>query len=199
MPKSLNHLTSSLEQPLLFCRKNKHKTYGFSVIELLMVVSIILILAAIAVPRLFQRAADTALINSLNELELLCLCAQHSAYASNEQRSVTINTATKECCLVTKTQTWRVQLPTTCHFGLMGTVFGPPAEPKGVITQPVTFPGENMQYRIHFHPTGVISAGTAYIIDKETGCMGALTCGVSQVSYIRKYVYKNHYWQLLQQ
>ena len=192
-------MTTLSEQPLPFCRKNKHKRHAFSVIELLMVVSIICILAAIGIPSLFNRASDGPLINSLNELELLCLCAQHSAYASNEQQCITINTMTKECCLTTKTQTWRFQLPATCHFGVIGRVCGPPAEPKEIITQAVTFPGEKTTYRIFFRPTGVISAGTAYIIDKDAGCMGALTCGVSQVSYIRKYMYKNHYWQLLKQ
>ncbi len=192
-------MTTLSEQPLLFCPKNKRKRHAFSVIELLMVVSIVFILAAIGIPLLFNRASDTALINCLNEFELLCLCAQHSAYASNEQQCITINTLSKECCLTTKKQSWRIQLPTTCHFGVIGKVYGPPAEPKELITQPVTFPGEKTTYRIFFRPTGVISPGTAYIIDKDAGCMGALTCGVSQVSYIRKYVYKNHYWQLLKQ
>ena len=166
---------------------------GFTLIELLVVVSIILILATIGAPLLLKRAATADITAALSELELLCLCAQHTACASNQQQTITIDVANNRCTL----NTWCVELPKTCSFGFTPHALGPPSEPTKPITQAVTFPAETGQYTILFQPTGVISPGTAYIIDKQESQLGALTCGVSQVSYIRRYVYKNRTWQLL--
>ena len=160
-------------------------------------VSIVLILATIGAPLLLKRAKTADLTAALAELELLCLCAQHTACASNRQQAVTIDTQQNTCMLTTSRQRWLVELPKTCSFGFLPNALGPPSEPTKKITQAVTFPIEKNQFKILFQPTGVISPGTAYIIDKQESQLGALTCGVSQVSYIRKYVYNNRTWHLL--
>jgi prepilin-type N-terminal cleavage/methylation domain-containing protein len=170
---------------------------GFSLIELLIVVSIVLLLATIGAPLLLKRAKTAALTTTLAELEMLCRCAQHIACASNAQQSVTLDLQRNTCTLTTKQQSWHVELPKTCSFGFLPDALGPPSEPVKKITQAVTFPAEKSQFKILFQPTGVISPGTAYIIDKQESQLGALTCGVSQVSYIRKYVYNNRTWHLL--
>jgi len=157
----------------------------------------VLILASIGAPLLLRRSKTADLTNALTELELLCRCAQYIACASNQQQTITLDTQENTCSLTTKQTTWQVELPKTCSFGVLPHALGPPSEPTRKIMQAVTFPSENNQCKILFQPTGVISPGTAYIIDKQESQLGALTCGISQVSYIRKYVYNNRTWHLL--
>ena len=60
------------------------------------------------------------------------------------------------------------------------------------IEKAITFPG----YAIHFYPTGIISSGTVYLVDKKKKCMYALSNAVSQVSYLRLYRYDGR-WKLI--
>ena len=69
---------------------------------------------------------------------------------------------------------------------------GSPGSPTHRIEKAITFPGS----KIHFYPTGIISSGTAYLVDKNKQYMYALSNAVSQVSYLRFYRYDGG-WKLL--
>lgn len=168
---------------------------GFLLIELLIVMVIVTVLASISAPWL---AAPTrsSLIAVLQELEELCLCAQYTALASNQQQCIVIDQAKKTCTLMSSKPRWTVTLPVDFTFGFLENTLGPPGDPRQKITQAVTFQVENNQQYIFFKQNGVISVGTLYIIDRYKTLLGALTCGVSQVSYIRKYLYLNNRWVL---
>jgi hypothetical protein len=163
----------------------------------LLVISIIVVLVTISAPLLLKKNPDQVLRATLTELELLCHCAQQAALASNQEQRVVIDQKRKCCSFQLETNHWKVDLPEQYNFGFAAGTLGPPGEPFKKITQAVTFPAHKELFFIDFKPTGVVSAGTAYIIDKYAGCMGALTCGVSQVSCIKTYGYYNHRWQLL--
>jgi prepilin-type N-terminal cleavage/methylation domain-containing protein len=170
--------------------------YGFILIELMVVVVIILILASIGLPFITSNKQQ-ALVATLHELEELCLCAQYTALASNKAQRVAIDVTEKTCRLTTCTPSWTVTLPSDLSFGWLTEAKGPPGNPRDKITQPVTFPFENSQYSILFQQNGVISPGTIYLCDKDKTLMGALTCGISQVSYVRKYIYRKNQWLLM--
>src|SRR5579872_64404 len=83
-------------------------------------------------------------------------------------------------------------LPTHVRFGCPDGAQGPPAHPATVITKPITF----INNAISFAPSGVMQAGTAYLIDRN-GIHGyALSCAVAQVSYLRKYQYNGQWEQI---
>jgi hypothetical protein len=50
---------------------------------------------------------------------------------------------------------------------------------------------------MHFYPTGIISSGTVYLVDKNKRYMYALSNAVSQFSYLRLYKYDGG-WKLLE-
>lgn len=50
--------------------------------------------------------------------------------------------------------------------------------------------------KIIFYPDGIISSGTVYLTDKLKKHLYALSVGISQVSFIRRYSYQNG-WVLL--
>ncbi|NDD53339.1 hypothetical protein EBZ39_05615 [bacterium] len=173
----------------------QHRT-GFTLLELLMIGAIVLVAATIAIPLLLQ-PADHDLVASLQELETLCLCAQYSAMASNQPCLINIDAANNSCCLRVDQQTWAVKLPASCTFGFLPGLLGPPGDPRTTVTQAVTFQAETKQPAIIFQQNGIISCGTLYVIDRHKSLQGALTCGVSQVSYIRRYLYKNGQWHVV--
>ena len=77
-------------------------------------------------------------------------------------------------------------------FGSLPNVLGPPGSPSHKIEKAVTFPS----FAIHFYPTGIISSGTVYLVDKKKQYMYALSNAVSQFSYLRLYRYDGK-WKLL--
>ena len=77
------------------------------------------------------------------------------------------------------------KLPRQVAFGFCQDAKGPPAAPSSVIKSPVTFKNN----RIVFYGDGIIDSGTIYITDSDKKLMYAISSGVSQASYVRKYVY----------
>ena len=76
-------------------------------------------------------------------------------------------------------------LPSTLRFGFLTASKGPPSNPINSIQSAITFPGK----KVTCFPDGTIQAGTVYLVDDKKLTMHALTCGVSAVSFLRKYRY----------
>lgn len=126
----------------------------------------------------------------IEKLETICCYLRCLAQTSN-----------KPCILTFDIDRCRYQyahitedLPKFLFFGVKGGILGPPSAPTGVIKKGVTFPGN----QIIFHPSGIVHAGTIYISDNVGSYVGALSCAVSKVSYMRKYCYTDGRWKLLE-
>jgi len=135
---------------------------------------------------------DSIIVHAeIDKLAAVCSYLQQKAIATNQ-----------ECVLQFDTEKNEYHSDTTVHeklsqsicFGFLSPVLGPPGSPSYAIEKSVSFPG----CAIHFYPTGVISAGTVYLINKKKQMMYALSNAVSQVSLLRLYRYDDKTWKLLE-
>lgn len=86
-----------------------------------------------------------------------------------------------------------VKLTDGVLFGFLRNSKGPPSDPKYLINKPITFKDN----KIMFYKDGTISSGIIYLIDKNYNVMYALTSGVSDISYLRRYKYNLNNWSLI--
>lgn len=165
----------------------KKTTQGFLLIELLIVVAIVAIIVGLSMINLsfFDRIVMRA---ELNKLHATCMYAQRCAMVAHKKQVITLDKSNK-------TYTFnghKEKLAPTIDFGFLAGANGPPSSPNGAIISPITFKNE----QIVFEPNGVIGAGTVYLVDGKKQSMCALSCGISQVSFLRKYRYDNK-WGLI--
>ena len=174
------------------------KQPSFSIIELMIVLSALTVLVAITVPR-FLDLKKRALIHDLEYLSMVCSYLQQKAIASHKTLYLTFN-QTNQCYVYQglKNKITTIPLSSGILFGFIEGVKGPPGDPTKAITSSITFESEKQEiYHITFFYDGKISPGTVYLVDTKKKFMGALTCTLSQVSYIRKYLYNKIQWTVL--
>lgn len=80
-------------------------------------------------------------------------------------------------------------LPKSIMFGVKDGVYGPPAAAHTLVTHPITF----KHSLVRSTAQGLLSPGTIYMIDKGYRYQYALSCSVTQVSYIRCYWYDTRF------
>lgn len=171
---------------------------GFSLIEMIVAVSIIVLLAAIALPRIIC-LRDHAIISELKNIEIIIHFLQQKALASSHEQELIIDTNNQTYSYQGSFPPKKISIPLShsLMFGVLPNIKGPPAKPDTIITSPCTFqqisatPG---LYKVTIFSNGKVSAGTIYILDKKRFLLGALTCPVSQVSWMRVYTYENGRW-----
>ena len=172
---------------------------GFTLIELLLVLAITLFLSMLVTPFVIKK--NTYLLEQeLEKIILLCDYLSQRAMATNQTQELFIDVHKNCYFFVKNTKLITNRLPPEIVFSFLPEVFGPPGDPIAPIDQTITFPNKPQQnglFSIQFFSNGKMSAGTAYLTDKEKKCMGALTCTSPQVSYIRRYIYKANRWILL--
>jgi hypothetical protein len=124
----------------------------------------------------------------VDKLANVCSFLQQHAIATNSEQVLECDTKNNEyhCDNVNEKLSQRIA------FGFLPGVMGSPGSPTQSIKKAITFPGSV----IHFYPTGIISSGTVYLVDKKKQCMYALSNAVSQVSYLRMYRYDGK-WNML--
>jgi prepilin-type N-terminal cleavage/methylation domain-containing protein len=162
---------------------------AYSLIELMIVVSLICLLMSLTVSNVSFFKHGYARIE-LEKLYALCRYAQQKALMTNTAQTITFSPASNPPFYVFGNL--QEPLPDSVIFGVPAGIKGPPATPTCVIDAPITF--KNAQ--IIFYPDGIMSAGTVYISDADKKTAYALTCGVSQVSFLRAYRYDKG-WRLL--
>lgn len=160
---------------------------GFLLLEVLVVLALIAVLMALssAHSNFVRRALVRA---EIEKLHTICSYLKQVAQVSNTQCILTFDVAQGSYRYEDTVE----KLPKQIVFAAPHGVLGPPSAPQKAVTKGVTFP----QDRIVFYPTGIVHAGTVYISDREGTYTCALSCAVSQVSYLRKYFY-DHRWHLL--
>jgi prepilin-type N-terminal cleavage/methylation domain-containing protein len=160
---------------------------GFSLIELMVVLMIIACISMlVASSKLFL--TDSTMRLELNKLCAVCHYAQRYAMASNQSQTITFNIPTNTYRFREREET----LHPGIQFGFINGAKGPPANPTLSLSKPVTFTDGS----ITFHPDGIMQSGTVYLVNAQKTTMYALSNAVSQVSYLRKYVYDGS-WRVI--
>jgi len=180
---------------------------SFSLIELLIFLSLILVLVTVSVPRL-DFFNNYFLSHELDKLFVTFSYLQQKAIASNKKYSITFDLVDNSYSyqsgsLVTVPELVTIKLSDKVSFGFIDGVMGPPSSPTKKIEKSINLEkvinnsDRKFSKEVSFWPNGRISHGTIYLVDKSHKRMGALTCSVSQVSYIRRYKYENSGWKIL--
>jgi len=159
---------------------------GFAVLELLIVLSLITLSAGLGLA--WFSVFDRFMIRlELDTLYTHCMRLQQEAQLTGQTKELIFDHVHHSYEIGQK---WYV-LSSHVRFAERADIQGPPSQRKGH-QQGITF----IKDKILFYPDGIISSGTVYITDKAKKYLYALSVGVSQVSYIRKYVYQNG-WVIL--
>lgn len=180
---------------------------AFSLIELLIFLSLILVMVTVAVPRL-DFFNNYFLSHELDKLFVTFSYLQQKAIAGNKKYSITFNLADNSYSYqsenpVNISEFVTTRLSESVAFGFIEGVMGPPSNPTQKIEKSINLEkiinnsDRKLSEQVSFWPNGRISHGTIYLVDKSHKHMGALTCSVSQVSYIRRYKYENSRWEML--
>jgi len=178
-----------------------NKKPGFSLIELLVTMAIMVIIVSIAIPRVIP-LQKYYIIHELEKLTVTFKYLQQKALASNNTQILTFDVKNQSYTFPApggKLSTYK--LPNGILFGTLKNILGPPAKPTHTIQDVITFKKDQKDhdspvFQATFFTNGQISPGAAYLIDSDEKVMGAFTCAVSQVSYIRVYVYENNAWKV---
>lgn len=176
---------------------------SFTLIEILVVLSLLLVVVAITAPRslLFN---NYLLSYELEKLFITFTYLQQKAIAGNKKLVLEIDqTNNKYSFSFQNSPATTENLSDHITFGFIKGVMGPPSNPSKKIEKSINLEhiinNSNSQNNssIKFWPNGRITPCTIYLCDKLHKYMGALTCSVSQVSYIRRYICYNFKWEIL--
>lgn len=177
---------------------------SFTLIELLVYLSLLLLIIAITIPR-FSFFDKHLLTHELDKLFATFTYLQQKSIASNKRITLTLDQNSNSYSYLSQNSNVTTeQLSDQIIFGFIDGAMGPPGNPSQKIRFPINLehPLNNSDRQdnptVIFKPNGRISPCTLYLRDKTNKNMGALTCSVSQVSYIRRYLYDNFKWKNLE-
>jgi len=163
---------------------NKH---GFSLIESMIAIGLVTIIAGLALwnMHLFSGVVVRA---DIEKLYTVCVYLRQKAVSTQQEQVLEFDF---------KNNTYRYDsglhyLNSGVVYGFIEGVKGPPSAPQKHIAKCSTFDRD----RITFYPDGVIQSGTLYVTDSAGKTLYALTCGIGQISFLRKYRYDNS-WHIL--
>lgn len=163
------------------------RTAGFTLLECCLVCALCLILVSVGFGSL--TALRAWLIRSdIQTLYAVCRYARNYALYSATPQTIYLDI--EQNSYRYHDRLFRLS-PGIC-FGVPPGVKGPPSGPTRPLTHPCTF----THNQIVCSPHGIISSGTVYLTDHTRSVVYALSNAVSQVSYMRMYVYRTT-WQLL--
>lgn len=159
---------------------------AFTLIELMVVVCLCALLAGLAMVHL-SFLDRTIARTEIDKLVNVCVYLQQLAIATNSEKYLIFDIQKNEYSF----DKYHEKLSQRISFGCLPGVLGPPGNPTHSVEKVITFPG----HKIYFYPTGIISSGTVYLIDKKGQFQYALSNAVSQVSHLRMYRYDGT-WKL---
>ncbi len=171
---------------------------SYTLLEILVTLGIITIISLLSIPLSYKTDHDN-LAHELHHLFSLISYLQQQAMATNQTIALTFDPEHNNM-----TYAMIGQKPITHHlagnliFGAPATILGPPAHPSKPITQAISFGASPLKKpQLQCNPSGNLSAGTLYISNHTLTQIGALTCGIGHVSYIRTYIYKHGTWKVI--
>lgn len=169
---------------------------SYTLIELCVVLAIITMLCMLGIPMIVM-SGEREILRELDKLEAVFLYLHQRAIATQSDHELIIDTKQNTYTYKTATNKAVFQLSSNIIFGWLPAALGPPGDPTALITQACSFPKGNNQelcFSARFLSNGQFYPGTVYLIDRNRRFMGALTCSISRVFYIRKYLYKSEQW-----
>ena len=161
---------------------------GFTLIEAMVVVCLFVVIATLGIMQL-SFLDSTILHAEANKLAAVCSYLRQKAISTNTEYVLVFDLEKNEYRCG---ETHEV-LPQRVSFGFLPKVLGPPGSPSRSINKAITF----VDSSIHFYPTGIISSGTVYLVEKKKQYMYALSNAVSQFSYLRLYRYDGK-WKIIE-
>ncbi len=160
---------------------------GFLVLELLLCIIIVALVSTVVWFNTIQ--IDNALVRTeLDKLYLACHAAHNKAVTTGQKTSIHLDIADRKYAIDGQ---W-VPLSSSVEFGWVPGAKGPPSSSRTTITKVTTFADNT----INFLPTGDVSKGSIYIVDKKRRYGYALTISVGHVTSMRRYAYRGR-WYLL--
>ena len=169
------------------------KKKSFSLIELLVVLSIFSIILVLFISK-FSFLNKFLLKNEIEKLYSDFYFLQQKAISKNEKQELFLELNNNLYFYNVLDKKVIRKFSNFIEFGFLKSVKGPPSCPRKYINKAVTFKKYDSFYKVEFFNNGIVSAGTIYLIDKNKKYMNALTVGVSNVFYIRKYKFVNSHW-----
>lgn len=163
-----------------------YKRKAYTLIELVIVICCFALIAGLGLSQL-SFLDETAARMEIDKIASACRYMQQLAIASNEEKYLVFDQNNNQYFADGRCE----KLSSRLCFGVLPGIKGPPGSASHTIQKIITFPKQ----RICFYPTGVISSGTVYLIDKKKQYQYALSNAVSQVSYLRVYRYDGT-WKL---
>jgi len=168
---------------------------AFSIIELLITLALVAIVVTFTIPRT-TFVARFLVQAEINKLYAVFSYLQQWAIAGNELQELSFDLKNNTYQFKTfQGGTTTQKLPKSVRFGFLPGVKGPPSNPGKPIEIAATFPIQTDRPIVNFMTNGKITPGTVYVVDGGGRCLGALTCPISQVSYIRRYTYDKQQWK----
>lgn len=161
---------------------------AFTLIEVIIVIALVALLACLGLTQLSFLDSTIARIE-VDKLAVACSFLQQHAIATNSEQILKCDAQKNEY----QCGNSREILSRRIAFDFLKGALGSPGNPNHLITKAITFPGSS----IHFYPTGIISSGTVYLVDKNNRYMYALSNAISQVSFLRLYRYDGGKWKIL--
>lgn len=165
-----------------------YRKKGFTLIEAIVVICLCTIIATLAMMQL-SFLDSTIVYAEMNKIVAVCSYMRQKAIATNSEYRLIFDEQKNEY----RAEGIHEILPARISFGFLSDALGPPGGPSRKIEKSITF----ADACIHFYPSGIISSGTVYFVDRKKQYMYALSNAVSQFSYLRLYRYDGT-WKILE-
>mgnify|MGYP006290206435 FL=1 len=176
----------------MFFRIKKRK--AFSLIEILIVIAILFTLFTVSFSR-FSFFNKFIVKSEVDNLYNTFYFLQQKAIAGNCEQKLYFDLNNNSYFYFLNGKKVNHKLANLVEFGFKNGVLGPPSSPVKPIKNTITFKKDKKcGYFTEFYSNGIIDSGTIYFVDRNYKYLFALTCPISQVSYIRKYQYLKNKW-----
>lgn len=166
----------------------KHLSPAFTLIEISIVLALLMLIMTISLPGIWF-LKQQAVACELEKLNMAFAYLQQAAITSNKNLSLKFDPSTNSYSY----ENYHEKLSKNIIFGTKEGIKGSPSTTNQILSNAITF----VNNQVTFYANGKIQPGSVYLVDSAKQFMFALTVPVSQISFIRKYKYKDNKWILI--